>query len=77
MKEKMVNEDKQAAAEAEKTKAAQEAEMAKKMEELHAKMEAERKAQDDEQVKMRLEFEARILAMNLEIEQKKDDETFQ
>jgi len=48
--------------------------MAKKMKELHDKMEAERKAQEAEQDKMRLEFEAKILAMNAEIANKKDDE---
>lgn len=74
MQEKLANENKHEAARKEKEKAAQEAETAKKMKELHDKMELERQAQDAERDKMKAEFEEQIKAMNAEINQKHDNE---
>jgi len=74
MKEKMDNADKAEAARKEKEKRLQDEETAKKLKEMNDKMEEERRLNSEMQKKMQAEYDAKMAALNKEINAKKDDE---
>jgi hypothetical protein len=74
MKEKMDNSDKAEALRKAEEKRLQDEETAKKLKEMNDKMEDERRVNSDMQKKMQAEYDAKMAALNKEINAKKDDE---
>jgi hypothetical protein len=74
MKEKMDNSDKAEALRKAEEKRLQDEETEKKLKEMNDKMEDERRVNSDMQKKMQAEYDAKMAALNKEINAKKNDE---